>query len=259
MPLFFDIEMKTMDLSDAISLFDRDWESVLKLHLANLDGEVPLSTEQIGKIVNAYKKVVTWNFSNEECRAGLGQITKFIIDFLKCNLDIDCSFYITSGCREKKLSFHLVTKDLIVDSSVKSMPLLVFEIARAFQTENLRNVVSDFDYNDSAIYESPRTCTPIMTFQIRAIMLFELVVFNDDDMDTYSETKDFTFRVVDDTLFDESVYSTNHLLRAPGACKTNTSALHPVTVESQSMFSNERIFSNVFPPILQGLPVGKNI
>jgi hypothetical protein len=82
---------------------------------------------------------------------------------------------------------------LLLDSSVKSMPLLVFEISRAFQIENLSHVMSCEHFGDLS-HE--------MTFRVLALMVFNLVHFNNDGMIQGPEIEDFKFRVLDDSIFD---------------------------------------------------------
>jgi Origin of replication binding protein len=239
MPLFFDIEIKQTDIEVLNTLLRRDWVKVLMCHCVNLQPEVTIDEDTAKLVMAVYNTVAVMEFTNEECKAGLLVIVEFMERFLQERLNLSCTFNVVSGCRKNKLSFHVVTKDLLLDSSVKSMPLLVFEIARAFQIENLSHVMSCENYDDLS-HE--------MIFRVRALMVFELVHFNDDGMIQGPEIEDFTFRVVDDSIFDESVYSSNLLLRAPGACKATTSALHPVTVESVVMIQDERSFLKVFSP-----------
>jgi hypothetical protein len=130
----------------------------------------------------------------------------------------------------KVFGYHMANlgEDGVLDDEVLS------RIINAYQTV----VVSAFGSNDT------NACSD-MQFCLKVLMLFDLVIFNDNDMNTAPETQEFTFRVVDDTIFDEAVYSTNHLLWAPGASKPNTSGLHPVTVDSLCMMKAVR-FSDIF-------------
>jgi hypothetical protein len=53
-----------------------------------------------------------------------------------------------------------------------------------------------------------------------------------------------------DLPFDEAIYSANHLLRAPGACKAaqGVGELAPVLGETPRMLVEERGFDQIFPP-----------
>jgi Origin of replication binding protein len=239
MPLFFDIEIKQIDEETLQSLLGRDWVKVLLCHCKNIQSEVAVDAKLAKHKYYMYRSVAVWPFTDDECKAGLVVILDFVESFLLERLHVTCNFNVVSGCRSNKLSFHLVTKDLLVDSTIKSMPLLVFEIAREFQFQNLKFVMSS---------ERLDVSIPEIRFRVRAMMLFQLVHFNDDGMNNGPEVEDFTFRILDDSVFDESVYSVNHLLRAPGSCKVNTSALHPVDRNSSVMIKEERTFRNVFSP-----------
>ena len=254
MPLFFDIEMK-VQMQEALtrSLYAR-WTKVVKEHLVNLGNEATeLSDDQIESLITTINTVARSDFTDEECKSGLCKIESFVTQFLEAKLGLKCNFHIVSGCRKEKFSFHFVTKDLIVDSTVKSMPLLVFEIARAFQVGNLLDVVRDFDFEDDT-----NNANPEMRFMLRAIMLNDLVVFNEDNENQDPEVSEFTFRIADDTIFDEAVYSANHLLRAPGACKPGTAALSPVDANSPTVMVTERNFGNIFTHDDEGYRIWSN-
>jgi hypothetical protein len=76
------------------------------------------------------------------------------------------------------------------------MPLVVFEIAREFAIGNTKEVLSR------------RRRDGEWRFHVRALMLESLAEVEEGLL---------LFKGFDDLPFDEAIYSTNHLLRAPGA------------------------------------------
>jgi hypothetical protein len=61
---------------------------------------------------------------------------------------------------------------------------------------------------------------------------------------------DFYFKGFDDIPFDKAIYSTDHLLRVPGACKSGTSvgALAPVDSLESKLLVDHCNFNELFPP-----------
>jgi hypothetical protein len=263
--LHFDIEIKCLRVEDIPTVA---FSEVLKTQLELIDHVLP--TELLDAIGLNHDAVCIDPLTEEECRAGLKIMLEHIRLFLRDHIEqpyqdpdfridpdyrIDPDFRIVSGCRPSKLSFHVVCKGLLVDSNVGSMSLLVYEIARSFAISNLQALYDCEFRRDDGDAEN--------RFRYRALMLSQAVTslpmpeqHGDEHDERLLEATDaisWGFTGYDDTPIDEAIYSKNHLLRAPGACKVDTSALHPVVdVNNDPLMVEERKFSNLFPPTNQG-------
>ena len=137
-------------------------------------------------------------------------------------------FKVLTGCRPKKFSFHVVAKYLFCESSVLTIPLLVFfEIARRFTVDNTNWLFTNPSQERLGTIEGQ--------FRLRALMLFKSLDMEPDGS--------WFFKGFNDTPFDEAVYTSSHLIRAPGAAKaanTDVAALHPWTDEAPCLVESRR-------------------
>lgn len=253
--LYFDIEIKQLDHEDFPSTA---FSELVREHVKLIGIELP--PESLESIGEAYDSVCTEALTEGECRAGLEIMIDLIRIFLRLRTGVhEPHLRVVSGCRPSKLSFHVVCKGLLVDSNVGSMSLLVYEFARHFAVSNLEALRGD-EFVFSPDDDRSR-------FRYRALMLAQAVTClpvvepdagepGDPSQDMFLEPKErWGFTGYDDTPIDEAVYSTNHLLRAPGACKLDSNVLRPVLegigVSCPLMVDTSR-FSSVFPPTHEG-------
>jgi hypothetical protein len=110
MHLFFDIEMKVLDIESFHSICRRVFKSVLTLQLANIEGERVLTDNQIVMIVKAYKNTICLDITNEECCAGFFQLLLFITEFLESNIHIIVHFTLPLGDVKRNYHFILLQK-----------------------------------------------------------------------------------------------------------------------------------------------------
>ena len=68
----------------------------------------------------------------------LDHIRRCFGDILRDAPDETLQLNVLTGCRPKKFSFHVIAKYIFCDSTVLTMPLLVFEIACHFSVENTK-------------------------------------------------------------------------------------------------------------------------
>lgn len=135
------------------------------------------------------------------------------------------------------------------------MPLVTFDVARKFvvhNTERVLNLIAnDIDNIENDVYDFNSDTR----FRLKAMKLDECFkCCNDDD-------GGFVFKGYNDSLFDEAIYSANHLLCAPGACKASSSfgGMMPVLdYVNGSVMSTNRIFSDMFAPCDNVFDVWKN-
>ena len=112
------------------------------------------------------------------------------------------------------------------------MPLLIFEITCRFPSENMKWLFNNLTQEKLESEEGK--------FQLKSLMLFECLEVENDG--------NWLFCGVNNTLFDEAVYTSNHLLRAPGVSKAITNdvpALAPWHPGSLCLVTSRR-FSDYF-------------
>lgn len=145
-------------------------------------------------------------------------------------MEDDLSMSVVSGCRDDKFSVHIVMDRVYCDSAVLSMPLVVFEIARRFLEQNVYWLITNTDLWN----------TPEGIFRVKALMHDHLGSWvMSDDMEK------FAFAGYNDTPFDEAIYSKNHFLWAPGACKATSlevGYLHPILGDGDVLMRREYEF-----------------
>ena len=189
------------------------------------------------RLCEHYTNVASGEFTEVVCRAGLDVIKESIEDCL-ANVDgverSQLGMHVVSGCRSNKFSLHIVMKEVYCESPVLSMALVVFEIARRFSLDNLFWLLDNEDEWNS----------PVGLFQTHALMIKEMGQW----VETDDGEKKYTFSGYNDTPFDEAIYSKNHLLRAPGACKVSgwVGGLHPITGGESLMMRREFSFRVLF-------------
>lgn len=135
---------------------------------------------------------------------------------------------VLTGCRHSKFLLHVVMKWIFCGSPVLAMPLVAFEIARQFVLENTKEVLR------------LQIGGAEWRFRVRALMSESLAEVDEGVLH---------FKGIDDSPFDEAIYSANHLLRAPGACKSSqgVGTLAPVVGATPQMLVEERRFDVMFP------------
>ena len=145
--------------------------------------------------------------------------------------DVD-KFACTTGCRASKFSVHVLCSTFFCDSSVLTMPLVVFEIARSFAKDNL-----DWLTQNRGEWASDEG-----RFRLRAMMVEKMV-------ENPRGVEPLVFSGFNDGPYDEAIYSPRHLMRAPGCTKGDRSvcALAPLDGTPPSlMMTNEKHFSKLF-------------
>ena len=156
------------------------------------------------RLARKYYDCIEQPFSREVCTAGCHVIVDHVKNWV-CRADIQegqLDIRVCSGCREGKFSLHLVAPELICDCQTLTTELISFEIARCFRSVNLHWLMKHEDDWE----------TPEGIFRIRALKAHEMYLWSADH-------KEAIFHSRGDTPFDEAVYSPNHGMRAPGACK----------------------------------------
>jgi hypothetical protein len=185
-------------------------------------GDIPLD-EFCGILASLYRRFSVCDFTEKVCQAGLRATRKHITSMLTGIIgsnnpainetlrraaerddteepmaDVKTSFCISSGCRPAKFSLHVLMEHVYCDSVNLSMPLVVFEIARWWTRSNARWLVRHYSEWKTADSISDET-----VFRIRALMVEEMM-----------ENKDgIYFRSYKDTMFDEAIYTSKHLMR----------------------------------------------
>jgi sentrin-specific protease 1 len=228
-PLYFDVEIKNED--------GRKWkkpEDIDPHHLThvrttikNLIEGLKLNSgdEFVNTLAEEYSLLSHGVWTEMECREGLCALTSDITDRLKLMLESQIKagiieekaceqMHVTSSCREKKFSFHIVMDRIFCDHQSLSMPLVVHDLKGWFMKDNLQWLIS----NDRLFH------TPVGRFRIRALMVNELVLQDSG-----------VFNGKGGTPFDQAVYSPNHLLRSvmsskfcfTGGAKLPMVPLHP--------------------------------
>ena len=240
-PIHFDIEMKQQEKGDFCY---RDVPNIIEAHLEGLGYE--MTGDIAGILGQAYISSTVKPFTEQQCKAGLHIIRDHIGEMIKNMLPTSdarsIEMEVLTGCRPSKFSLHILMKYIYCDSSVLSMPLVVYEIARSFVVQNTKWLVQNWQ-NSSASDEAE--------FRLRALMPLNMS-HNDwevvDPMRAEENDTQIIFKGYNDSPFDEAIYSAHHLLRAPGACKaTGGHALSPVLNESSSLMTQKRLFSQLFP------------
>ena len=222
-PLHFDIEIKKVTQAD---LDGCDVDAVLRAQVVGFGLDGGGATNSIEDVVGWYRDIAVSPLTEEECNAGFGIIRRHILQMVTLIIpdypDRDwCEdMMVLTGCRDSKFSLHVVMKWIFCDSAVLAMPLVAFEIARAFVIENTREVLR------------VESGSPEWRFRVRALMLESLAELDEGVI---------FFKGVNDSPFDEAIYSANHLLRAPGACKSaqGVGGLAPVLNDSSRMLVEE--------------------
>jgi hypothetical protein len=227
-PLHFDIEIKKVD-----HLEGRDVEAVLRTQVEAFGLEE--GDYSIHDVSRDYKRIAVSPLTEEECQAGFGVVRRHILQMVKRIIpdypdmnEWGEDMMVVTGCRASKFSLHVVMKRIFCDSAVLAMPLVVFEIAREFAIANTKEVLSRRQRDGE------------WRFRVRALMLESLAEVQEGVP---------IFKGFDDSPFDEAIYSANHLLRAPGACKAapGVGGLAPVLGETTRMIVGERRFDVIFP------------
>lgn len=217
-PVHFDVEIKRLKQADIASA---RLEDILREHSTQSMPEDPIAVNVLQSLCAEYRRVATTPLEESECASGLRVLLAHIDETVR-NLGLFPAedgfaegFATTTGCRPSKFSVHVLNRKLYCDSSVLTMPLFAFEVARAFTNANLCWLVSNV----------PSWASAEGRFCIRALMV-EKLVYNPSPTDGGP----FVFCGFNDGPFDEAIYSARHLMRAPGCTKGDQSvcALAPV-------------------------------
>ena len=246
--LHLDIEMKKKDVGTAfdIPLLQRGFESLLDIWNLRLDERA------VKEVVRRYCTIVKEPFTLGECKAGTKLLVEFVYQFcgeaLKVSLGENMwEIPLLSGCRPEKFSLHIIP-NVTFDSSLGSMPLFVYELARHFSVVNVYKVCGHFSRKHDYIGGEQRLGQDELRFRLRAMMLQEAMVWK-----VAGETDEHTFLGFEDTPFDEGIYTEYRALRAPGACKQQadgraSGGMIPIAGESElgRLMVEERSFLKLF-------------
>lgn len=186
----------------------------------------PPSEEVLIRVANEYVRLSQQEWTPGVCRSGVDIIENSISRtvgraLVEAREDPDESqkqedeedardMKILTACRADKFSLHIIMQRVYCESPTVSMPLVAFEIAREFDVENTRALFGAIAKNNWEIPHSDE-----MNFRIRALML-------NSRLDANNESTGYN-----DGPFDEAIYSTNHLLRAPGGVKMSATTGKP--------------------------------
>lgn len=235
--LHFDVEIKRQRLGGQEN--QTNLVEILTDHVRHLFPEEGVREDNVlEELGGLYMKWSSENWIEEYCSGGVSVVKAVIVEFLAtfvlpedCGDDArDCS--VVSGCRADKFSLHIVMNRIYCDSQVVSMPLVVFEIARAFSLANTRWLLRN----------RTKWGTAEGRFRVRALMLESMC-----DMREAGQPR--LFRGYDDTPFDEAIYTPNHLLRMPGAAKKDgVPPLVPLVGTTTNPMAENKKFSDIFPP-----------
>ena len=211
--LFFDLELKRFFAqhgSGSSPTTESMVSGVLRAHVAAVCeySTVSASEELIHDLARQHMRVRGLELTEEECVAGCDIMREFIAMTLAVLLGRDVHgtdeptthMAVTSRCRRDKFSLHVVMTQVFSDRVSRSMPLVVFELARAFTMFNTTRLLT-------AGFPSQFWSSPAGTFHLRCLMVSSM----QDDQ--------HRFKGYNDTIFDEGVYSAGHLLAAPGTVK----------------------------------------
>ena len=232
-PIHFDIEMKCV--KETLGSGEK-MVSVLKLLCDAFLPDSTIDCETLVRLKDRYIEVLAMVFTKDVCRAGLAVIKASVNGVLSNIQDIDdehLGMSVLSGCRADKFSLHIVMDSIYCESSVLSMPLVVFEIVRGLLASNVEWLVSnetDWVTNEGL-------------FRIHALMINHLGNWVNTD-----DGEKFAFAGYNDTIFDEAIYSKNHLPRAPGACKVFNlvGGLWPILGDDDYLMESEFSFRALF-------------
>lgn len=220
MPVHFDIEIK-QETGNDFAQFDATKALATVAGIDNAD------------LANQYKDAAAAEFTEEECKAGVSVMTRFVQDYVERATGVsEPRIRVCSACRGEKFSLHMVCKGFLAESTVLSMGPFVFEAARAFGKKNVEILQS------AGVEELEG---PERAFRTRALMLSTAVEPCED------APNGFVVNGWNDSPFDEAIYSVNHLMRAPGCSKPKGPALHPVE-DDERVMSGERAFWKLFSP-----------
>ena len=210
-PLYFDVEIKNGG--------DRNWnlpEDIDPFYLRsqrdairNLINGLRLNCDDenvVNTLAEQYCLLSHGVWTADECAVGLRILTCYITSrlvlMLRGSPPIDglsveeaCKqMHVTSSCREKKLSFHIVMDRIMCEHQSLSMPLVVHDLKGWFMKNNLQWLIDNYGCLDTLQGK----------FRIRALMVNELML---------GERVDGVFDGRGGTPFDQAVYSPNHLMR----------------------------------------------
>ena len=166
-----------------------------------------------GILRQAYVNLAIQEFNEQQCKAGLQIIQDHIGEFLKTILPTSVADYIDmhilTGCRASKFSLHIVMKDIYCESSVLSMPLVVYKIAHSFIVQNMNWLVQNWQSASG---------TDELKFRLRVLMPLNMT-HNDYELsdpmlreDEDVERPSLLFTGYNDSPFDEAIYSAHHIL-----------------------------------------------
>lgn len=248
-----------------------------ELKFAEHDGDLNLDAF-CGRLAILYKRESVCDFKQPVCRQGLIATTKHIRHFLKYVIgdsnpnmldtvarsvergdierpltNVHSSMSILTGCRPGKFSLHVMMDYVYCESVNLSMPLLVYEIARWWTRSNTRWLVKSYCHK----WRNNDNLDPETVFRIRALMV-------EDMLEAKSGLK---FKAYKDTLFDEAIYSANHLMRGVFSRKSGSVGNtlvpvldeypfnYPIMVHDDSAW--RRV--NLQPPRMNKYPVGVGV
>ena len=261
--LFFDLEVK-IGFDYGIDFFSTQMavEKYMKVMVPHVKGSVRYAQnmlnmqgynppeERVKSLCQAYYIENCKEFDEEMCLAGakvlIGHTKKILQRLIETDIEENDNpwdeIYVTSGCRSDKFSLHMVFNRILCDRSYLSAPIIVHEIARHW---TMMNTVW-FMWGDNLTLWS----TAEGRFRLHCLMIDKLM--NPTDR----------FYGHNDSVFDEGVYGPRHMLRLPGAAKSDGQhPLHPIVIpnninqlshQSPRMMVTENNFDQWFPRTQQG-------
>ena len=234
-PLYFDVEIKRegnakWNHRDNIDkYFLKGVVGILRKLIGGLGVDVEgIDEGLINTLAAQYAMLSNVGWTEDDCTAGLSVICRHISDRLEMMLgsrigddeiDGDCiprnsckAMHVSSGCREDKLSFHIVMDDIYCDHQCLSMPLVVHDIKGWFLKDNVEWLLSN----------PPMSAE--RRFRTRALMLNEQLLSAGEE----------TFAGGGGTPFDEAVYSHGHLLRCVMSSKARLLDMPMIPLKASS-------------------------
>ena len=212
-PLYFDIEISQVGDVDQLDMIRLAEVLKANMEFAIGDKDHPKLSGFIETILVSYKEHAGMEWDEDLCTAGIISVVTSVSKSItsvseKTKLPgKDDDFTVLTACRSEKFSVHLVCNRVYADSQVRSMPLLAYEIARDGSIENMKYLWKEYLMGGTKYLESDEAI-----FSIRALMIEKMAAVGESG-------EEVVFRGKDDSLIDEAIYSKNHLLRLPGACK----------------------------------------
>ena len=218
--LFMDLEMKKLKRKDLVAgenmtvVEEEKYVSWLKEHFNKAMEDavytyeqpyIDVSNEFLKNLARSYVNAATQDFTEDVCGAGTYVVLVHVKAVLRALLHGEVNepnhpvddIKLLSGCRPNKFSLHVMMDRIYCDRFLLSMPIIVSEIARFWSIDNAYWLLT----------HQNEWHTDLGKFRLRALMMEEMVT----DQGFYTG--------INDTLWDERVYSFKRFVRCIGAVK----------------------------------------